>query len=260
MATTKVVKNAAPKTSTAVARAKINLPVDVNAQMAAEVAEIQKRISAPSGDRIAVTQAKTFRLSNGLEVDEFEGIVVEFVAANYHYENPFDRDNIEAPKCFSISLEPATMVPSANSPEVQAGACSACWANQFKSAGKGKACQNTRLLAILPMDADADTPISILKVSPTAIKAFDAHVASVARKYNKPVRAVTTKFTMSDEEYASVRFTDMGLAPSDLVLVANDRKAEATTRLMVEPDVAASVDGNKVSPKKPAPRKPIIKR
>ena len=37
--------------TTAIAKAKINLPVDVNAAMQAEMEQIQKRISAPSGDR-----------------------------------------------------------------------------------------------------------------------------------------------------------------------------------------------------------------
>jgi hypothetical protein len=246
---------------TAVAKAKINLPVDVNASMAAEVAEIKKRISAPSGDRITVTQGKTFKLPNGLEVEEFEGVVVDFVAANYYYTESFDRGNIMPPVCFAISLEPASMVPSANSPESQGVACASCWANQFGSAGKGKACQNTRLLGLLPLDADANTPISILKVSPTAIRAFDGHVANVARKHGMPIRAVATKFSFSDEEYASVRFTDMGLADKGLVLEANARKADVMARLLTEPNVVAANDdiGNKkpAARGKPAPAKKV---
>ena len=237
---------------TAVAKARINLPVDVNASMAAEVAEIQKRISAPSGDRITVTQAKTFKLANGLEVEEFEGVVVDFVAANYYYTESFDRGNIVPPVCFAISMEPSTMTPSDNSPDKQSGACASCWANQFGSAGKGKACQNTRLLGILPTDADADTPLAILKVSPTAIRAFDAHVANVARKHGMPIRAVTTKFSFSDDQYSSVRFTDGGLADKDLILLANARKEETVQRLSTEPNVVPANDsvGNKKAPAK----------
>ena len=246
-----------PATGTVVAKARVNLPVDVNAQMAAEVAAIQNRISAPSGDRITVTQGKTFKLANGLEVEEFEGIVVDFVAANYYYTDAFERGNITPPSCFAISMEPAGMTPSENSPDIQAGACASCWANQFGSAGKGKACQNTRLLAVLPLDADVDTVISILKVSPTAIKGFDAHVSNVARKHGMPVRGVVTKFSFSDDAYSSVRFSDGGLANKDVILMANARKAEAIQRLEVEPNTAAVESaGNKAPVRgKPAPAK-----
>lgn len=234
------------KPGTTVAKAKINLPVDVNAAMAAEVANIQNRISAASGDRITVTQAKTFKLANGLEVEEFDAVVVDFVAASYYYTESFDRGNIVPPACFSISMEPASMVPSPNSPDPQAGGCAACWANQFGSSGKGKACQNTRLLAVLPTDADISTPLAILKVSPTAIRAFDAHVANVARKHGMPVRAVLTKFSFSEDQYSSVRFTDEGIADKELVLLANERKEEALQRLMTEPNTTAADDvGNK---------------
>src|SRR5574343_359447 len=98
--------------STAVTRAKINLPTDINAALAAEVAEIQRRISAPSGNRIQVTQSKTFKLPNGQEVDELEAIVLDFVAANYYYTEAYDRNNVVPPACFSIALEPSTMTPS----------------------------------------------------------------------------------------------------------------------------------------------------
>ena len=242
-------------TGTKVAKAKINSLVDINAAMAAEVANIKNRIGAPSGDRITVTQSKTFKLSDGAEVEEFEASIVDFVSANFYYVDAFDRGNITPPACFSISLEPSTMVPSPNAPDPQAGSCASCWANQFGSAGKGKACQNTRMLALLPTDASADTPMNIIKISPTAIRAFDGHVGNVARKRGLPVRAVVTKFHFSDDAYSSVRFTDMGLADKELVIMASGLKDEAISRLSVEPNVAAAdAIGNKPTKPKPKPR------
>ena len=100
-------------TSTAVAKAKVNLPVDVNAAMAAEVAAMQNRISAPSGDRITASQSKKFKLPNGLQVETLECVIVDFSAGNMYYDTDFDRDNIVPPKCFALSLEPAILIPSA---------------------------------------------------------------------------------------------------------------------------------------------------
>jgi hypothetical protein len=244
-----------PITSNAVAKAKINLPVDINEQMAAEIAAMQSRISAPSGDRIAATQQKTFKLPNGTEVNTLECIIVDFAAAYMYYAAAYDRNNITPPDCFALGLEPASLTPSNNSPNKQAESCSGCPQNQFGSAGKGKACSNTRLLGLLPTDADINTPMMILKVSPTGIRAFDAHVNSVVRSYSMPLRGVVTEISFDPtSDYATMRFRAIGPASKDLVMLAQSRKDEAITRLLTEPDVSAAV----VAP--PKSRKPAAAR
>lgn len=250
------------KASTAVAKARVNLPVDVNAAMAAEVAAMQNRISAPSGDRITASQSKKFKLPNGLQVDTLECVIVDFSAGNMYYDSDFDRDNIVPPKCFALGLEPAILVPSDNSPDKQAESCSTCWANQFKSKGKGKACSNGRFLALLPLDADAETQLQILKVSSTAIRGFDALVGSVARSYNMPVRGVVTEISFDpNQEYATMVFRAIGPAPKDLVMLAQSMKDEAITRLLVEPDVsAATVVAAPASKKAPSKKAAVAGR
>lgn len=245
--------------SSAVAKAKVNLPVDVNAAMAAEVAAIQNRISAPTGDRIQATQQKTFKFPDGREVDSFECVIVDFAATNMYYETAYDRNNVVPPSCFAVGLEPATLAPSDNAPAKEAAACSSCWANQFGSQGKGKACSNHRLLAILPTDADAETPMLILKTSPTAIRAFDGLVGTVARQMNLPIRGVVTEVSFSEEsEYATMRFRAIGPANKDLLMLAQSRKEEAMQRLLTEPDVSAVAAPATKKGAKPAAKKPAV--
>lgn len=245
---------------TSLAKVKVNLPANIQEQFANEVAALQKRIAAPSGDRITVTQGRTMKLPNGLEVDEIECVVVDFVAANFYYASDFDRQNIVPPDCFAIGMEPAGLTPSDNSPDKQCAACAGCWANQFKSAknGRGKACSNTRLLAVIPLDADADSNIMILKVSSTGLKSFDGHVANVAAKYGVPIRGVTTRVTMSDEEYASLRFAVIEkLSPKDpLLAIAQSLKESALVRLQTEPDVTAATAAPAPARRAPAKKAP----
>lgn len=249
-------------TGTSLAKVKPNLPANIAEQFAAEVAALQKRIAAPSGDRITVTQGRTMKLPNGLEVEEIECVIVDFVAANFYYAQDFDRQNIVPPDCFAIGMEPAGLIPSDNSPDKQCAACAGCWANQFKSAknGRGKACSNTRLLAVIPLDADAETGIMILKVSSTGLKSFDGHVANVASKYGVPIRGVTTRITMSDEEYASLRFAVVNkLSPKDpLLAIAQSLKESALVRLQTEPDVTAAAA--EAPPARRAPAKKAVRR
>lgn len=241
--------------STAVAKAKSNLPANLNAAYAAEMAALQKRLQAPTGDRIAATQSKTFKLPNGTEVEELEVIVVDFVAANFYYSEGFDRNNIVPPECFAIGLEPAGLVPSDNSPDKQCDSCSACWANAYKSArtGNGKACGNTRMLAVLTPDADVDSPLYTLKVSATAIASFDGHVNKVARALGKPIRAAVTRVYFSEaHEYATMRFDTIEACTPDQEALAFSRLEEAQTRLMTEPDVSALQATNEAKIKAPA--------
>ena len=173
----------------ATTRAKANLPVNYEEQLAKEAAEIAKRISAPTGDRIRFNANRAFITPDGMEGETLEVVIVNFVSSNLFYDGLFDRDNPQPPGCFAIGPEPSLLVPSPNSPNKQAETCSSCPNNQFGSAqnGKGKACKNTRLLALMPASAldnpKEEAPIWILSVPPTSLKAFDSYVHTLSAKH-----------------------------------------------------------------------------
>ena len=234
------------KAGTAVAKARVQLPVDINEQFAAEAAEMAKRLAAPGGDKIQVTQSKLFKLPDGRESPgPLSAIIVDFVSANYFYPNAYQRDNFTPATCYAIGMEPAGLAPFDSVPKKESEACAGCWANQYKSdlnGGNGKACQNTRLLALLDPTGDMDTPLMILKVSATGIRNFDGYVASVIRAFGKPVRSVVTTIGFNPAvEYPSLVFTDPQPVAPELLAIAQARKQEALTRLLTEPDPPAPV-------------------
>jgi hypothetical protein len=253
---------AKPKTGvvTTVAKAKINLPANLADDMAAELESFKNRIAAPTGNRIS-TDEKIFKLPNNETSDELSVIIVDFVSYNAYYDKPWNPNQIVPPNCFSIGLEQVGMVPSDNSPEPQAESCAACWANQWKSSptGSGKACSNTKLLAVIAPDGDAETPILLLKVTATALKSFDAYVTSVARGFQRPPRGVITKITFDDKvKWSSLRFSDPQPCTQEQLALAYSRRDEAMTCLMVEPDVSTFVAAPAKAPaKKPAPRRAV---
>ena len=216
-----------------------------------ELASIAKRLqNTGSSDRIKTSNAKLFILPDKSEHEELDVIVVDFIAFNRYYPGVFDEDNIVPPDCFALGLEPTTLVPSDNSPDKQCATCAGCWANQFKSAAnkKGKACGNTRLLAVLLPppgglginDDLSDMPLYTLSVSPTAITAFDEHVGKVVRSFQKPIRTVVTRLSFAqDSKWPSVRFSVVSPAGKDLELYAQSRLHEVRDRLNTEPDVSA---------------------
>ena len=256
MATAKTAAKKAPGTAVAVSR-KPNLPVDVAAQMAEEIAGFQSRLSAPGGDRIKPVLGKGFEMPNGDTADELSVIIVDFVSMNTLYDGAYNPNNITPPKCFAIGLEPTGMEPSANSPDCQSdGGCTSCWANQWKSAtngGAGKACGNSKVIAVIAPDGDVDSPLMLLKVSATAIKNFDAYVASVARTFQRPPRGVITTITLDPNvDYASVRFGNPQPCDKDQLALAYSRREEAMARLTAEPDVSSYEAPKQLARGKPA--------
>ena len=180
-------KTATKKTSTAVAVKKTGAVVsitEIQNQLKAQAAAINEKVAPASGITIQVSQSKEFKFPDGTKGDEFECVIVDFTSVNFFYEGEYDKDNITPPACFAVGNNPLQLVPSDNSPNKQNDTCKGCPMNEFGSAGKGKACKNQRLLAVLPPDATEDTPIWLLKVSPTAIKAFDSYVRSVASAFS----------------------------------------------------------------------------
>lgn len=249
----------APVKTTAVAVVKKSSTSVVSIQEAlkAQAAAMAERTAPPSGSSIQITQDKKFKLPDGTTTaGPLQLVIVDFVARNEFYEGAFDPNNISPPACFAIGQNPLKLVPSANSPVSQSPDCTSCTMNQFGSAGNGKACKNTRMLAVLPPDADADTPLWTLKVSPTALKSFDGFVQSVARTFQMPPVAVVATVSFNPSvTYASLQFGEP--EPNDNMAVHFGRQGEAAQLLATEPDVSQYAAP---APAKKAPARAVGRR
>lgn len=241
-----------PGTAVAVAKPKGGALVDIKAQMAAELAGLADRTAPASGDKIQL-KGKKFKLPDGSETDVLNVVIVDFIATNNFYEGAYDPNNISPPACFAIGQIPTNLVPSKNAPVRQSDSCSGCPMNQFGSSGNGKACKNQRRLAVLPPDADADTPLWVLDVSPTGLKSFDGYVRSTSAKFGVLPIGLITEVTFDDAvDYASLRFGNP--EPNENVDVHWARRGEALERLTQEPDVSSYEAPKPVGRGKPAAR------
>jgi hypothetical protein len=219
------------------------LPDEIRQQLAAEMAADVERLGSLGGkDAIRVTQDKKFELPNGDIQDELTGIVVDFVYRNEYYLSAFNRKEIRPPACFAINPDNSLLAPSDKSPlkqsDEEAGGCATCQQNQYgtSTSGDGKACKNTVLLAVLPPDANEETPLWVVKSSPTAIKYWNQYVTKISRA-KVPVRTVLTRMYFDpNSTYASLRFDLAG--PNPALALATARLEEARHRLMQEPDVS----------------------
>jgi hypothetical protein len=233
-----------------------NALVNYDELLAQKAGELSKKINRPSGDLIKVTQSKKFRFPDGAEnAGPFEAVILDFVSLYQYFPNPFVRDDFATPECYALGENPAELKPSDTAPNKQAESCAVCPQNQWGSArqGKGKACQNRRLLALVPKGSVADHPIWLLSVSPTGIKAFDSYVSACAAHFNAPpIKVVTTIGFDPKSDYPSLRFGNW--TPNEELEASIGRMEEARRRLLTEPDYAAmeaarlSQNGKPVTP------------
>lgn len=244
-----------PKTGTAVAVKARNNVVSIQEILRAQALAMSEKTAPASGNAIRVTQDKQFLLPDGTKTPgPLRLVIVEFASKNAFYESAFDPKNISPPACFAISTNPLKMVPSANAPLAQAIECNGCPMNQFGSAGTGKACKNTRIMAVLPPDADENTPLWTLATSPTANKGFDGFVNSVARVFQtSPIGVATSVGFDPNETYAKLVFSDP--QPNAEVAVHFARQEEARAMLATEPDVSSFVKEKPATRGKVAARK-----
>lgn len=220
--------------------------------MAKQAAEIASKIGAPGGDRIVPQLDKKIRFPDGRVVENtFDAVIVEFISGNFMYKGKYDPKNIQPPICFALGTDPKDMYPSENSSEMQSkDGCNNCPNNQFGSDGDGKACKNMRLLALLPPDAEDDTPFGVINVSPTATRPFDGFVAKLAATFGKPPAAFIVEIGCDPKmDYPTLRFANPRPIDDERVGIYLRRQTEAVKRLLTEPDLSSYA-------KKPASRTP----
>lgn len=212
--------------------------VDIRAELKKQAEAIKSKIAAPAGDFIKVQQDKQFKLPDGTtNGGPLHVVILDFVSANYFYDRPYKEGEIVPPACYSINESPLLLKPSDKSPVKQAEACNVCPNDQFGSNGKGKACTNTRLLAVTVPSDDANAPIYLLKVSPTGIKAFDAYVKTIESQFDGPPIVVETEIYFDKaSKWPSLRFGNP--KPNANLEVHFNLQKAAKERLLTEPDVS----------------------
>lgn len=136
-------------------------------------------------------------------------IILAATRENVWYEHEYDPDVQQSPACYAYGEREQDMMPHDEAPSPQSPDCESCEKNAWGSAdkGRGKACSNTRRLALIsagdytvdkftPRD-DPDwyqsAPVGYLKLPVTSVKDYSAYVAQLASAAKRPPYAVITR-------------------------------------------------------------------
>jgi hypothetical protein len=245
-----------PKTTAVAVKPPANL-VSIQDALKAQVAAMDSRIVPPTGATIRATTDKKIVLPDGTKTEgPLNLVIVDFVATNAFYPKPFDRNAIVPPDCYAAGENPKTLAPAKNAPNPQAKTCAECpraaWGSAIHGNPKGKACNNERLMAVLPPDSTPETDMWLLKASRTAVGNFDTYIAEIKRTYQAaPIQMITEVALNDAETYPQFNFSNPQPNPNFAAQFA--RQGEARAMLMAERDVSGWVPET-TAPKKTARR------
>lgn len=200
--------------------------------------------------------------------NEMAVVIIDHILENVHYEDEYDADNRSSPTCYAFGRDEKEMTPhqaAVDAGRAEEGPCKSCEKNEFGSAdrGKGKACKNTRRLAMVPAgtlkdngrkitlidDAEhyATTPVGFMKLPVTSVKGFATFVKQVADTMRVPPCGLATKVSVVPDAKTQhkVLFTPMAKLPNSLIPAVMKRREE----------VMATIDFPYQAPEEDAPKK-----
>lgn len=230
--------------------------------------EFEAQLLADAADEAAKEQVgfpwisirnKEFSFSGEVIGDEVTTIIMLAAYENSFYQEIFDADNPVPPSCFALGYDQDRLAPVVDQVEkAEAEACASCWANKFGSAdkGKGKACKNSRRLALLEPEAASpeDASIAFLRLPPTSLGNFSKYVKKLATLGKRPTYAVVTKLSFDkDEAYPVIRFEAVQRIDDRAKLTAIMKVRESVRESLTEPfrkrEVAEGEEAEHQAPK-----------
>lgn len=181
--------------------------------------------------------------------NEMAVVILDGVLENVYYEGKYDPDTPSSPLCFAFGRDEKAMTPHElvfKAGNNQSDKCQGCKHNEWGSAdtGRGKACRNTRRLALIPagtMEAGRfkawDDPehlekaaIAYMKLPVTSVKGYAAFVKQVANALSRPPHAVYTKVKVLPDAQTQFKvvFEPLSTIPNELLGIVMARNDEAS--------------------------------
>lgn len=208
---TRAQKNAETEAPTTAVAKRGSTAVALPAEWQNELAKDAKDASALEQPEIQSFSTKGGILSyNNVPMpdNKMEVIILSAAFVNALFINKFDPNKIVSPLCFAMNDTGEEMAPHENSFKPQNEECLGCehaeWGSDENSpSGRGKACKETRRLAVIPANAMEEgldkASIAILSVPVTSTAAWGNYVHTLAATAKRPPWSVITEIAIKPD-------------------------------------------------------------
>jgi hypothetical protein len=222
-----------------------NLPVDYEALLKQHAVIASDMEANVSSGRFFSTQGGILKFNgNPVQGNKIACIIADYILENVYYTD-FDPGNPAPPNCYALGRNEDDLAPHEKVDTPENETCKGCPMNEWESAekGRGKACKNTRRLALIPagnidhktgdinyfdVDSLADQQHAFLRLPVTSIKGWAAYVKNVSGTLNLPPHGVFTLVTVvpdPDNQFV-VTFEMLGKVPKGLLPVVFSKHNE----------------------------------
>ena len=183
-------------------------------------------------------------------------VIADHVLENVYYEGDFDPNVLSPPTCFAFGRDEDDIAPhevvvkAGQNQDDGAGACKGCPLNAWGTAdkGRGKACRNTRRLALIPagqfdssgrftavtdVDHFQTSALAYMKLPVTSVKGFASFVKSVAGSLRRPPHGIFTSIKVEPDPKNQVRvvFEPLSAVPNNLLAAIMKRHQESQSTI-----------------------------
>jgi len=174
-------------------------------------------------------------------------VIVDSIFENVYYAGKYDPDAPQAPSCFAFGRDEKTLAPHEIAVDKQHATCEGCPMNEWASAdvGRGKACRNTRRLALLPagtfkrdgsfepitdLEHFETAGVGFMKLPVTSIKGYATFVKQLATTLRRPPAGIVTKIKVVPDAKTQFRilFEPLVTLPDDIIPTIFKRREEVS--------------------------------
>lgn len=210
-------------------------------ELAKHAADVAGKEQLPTGSFVSIRGGQMSIAGNPVKDNRVNVVIVDHIYENAYYEGDYDADNPQPPVCYAFGREEKEMAPHEKCSEPQNETCMGCEKNVFGSAerGKGKACKNSRRLALITaddMDADSisEGAIVYMKLPVTSTRAWAGYVQGLAAKYKRPPFGVVTEIAVIPDPKTQfkVGFTLVDQVPNNLIGPLMARREKVADEIM----------------------------
>ena len=129
-------------------------------------------------------------------------VIIGACFENTYYAGKYDPKKLKSPDCWAIGFDETALIPGRSNrgeealTDAQDEKCDGCWANEWESAdeGKGKACKNSRRLAVVfPPELGLGSDVLYARIPVTSVKNWSKYVNQIASVIKRPTWAVITE-------------------------------------------------------------------
>lgn len=225
-------------TTPVVSKAQSTAIAAIQDELRKQAAAMSDRVAPGTGSNVIKPAVNGFKMGTLIAPAPMDVVILDFVARNVYYEGAYDADSIQPPNCFAQGFaknggapQSDMLVPNPQAQDIQAASCAVCPLNAFKTGrnGKGKACQNRRILAVLPPDSTKpEDDLWLLNLSPSSLQDFDNYVDALRTLHGLPPVAFVTELRLKPAGASvAVTFEAASVKPNANIAAHFARQAEA---------------------------------